>query len=402
MTHDPIRQLKYFRQNLAQNKKSIGFFIAAGCPLSVGENGKPCTEDDKTWKPLIPDVEGLTKAVAESLKSDSNFAKLIKELINAGKDKDNIEDILSFIRALSSVAKGGEVRGFNETTLIQLETDICKTISKLIDVELPDESTPYHKIVSWISSTDRITPIDVFTTNYDLLMEKALEINSVPYFDGFVGSSEAFFDLRSVEDNLIPPHWTRLWKIHGSINWKKSKSNEVVRISDPKDIESILIYPSHLKYDESRKMPYLTLIDKLNSFLKKDPSLLIMCGYSFSDDHLNYSILNALKANPTATVIALLHGPLSKYPKAIKLAENRRHNLSLWAFDEAIIGAARGKWEIPNKNNLEEDEIYQHSIKSSALELNEDSSLSIKLGDFQIIGKYLQSLIGQEIEDDKK
>lgn len=401
MAHDPIRQLKYFRQNLAQNKKSIGFFIAAGCPLSIGKNGKPWTKADKTWEPLITDVKGLTILITEKLKADKDYLKLLEELAKAGKNVENIEDILSFIRALNAVAQGGDVRGLSSDNLVRLELDICKIISDLIDVELPNESTPYHKIVSWINSTNRVKSIDIFTTNYDLLMEKSLEKNSVPYFDGFVGSSEAFFDLRAVEDNLIPEHWTRLWKIHGSINWKRNKRNEVVRISNPKDIRSNLIYPSHLKYDESRKMPYLALIDKLSSFLKNNPSLLIVCGYSFNDDHLNYCMLNALKSNSSANVIALLYGSLKNYPKAIELAENRRHNLSLWAFDEAIIGAVRGKWEIPNTNNLEEDEVYQHSIKTSALVEQGDKSFFVELGNFQVIGSYLQSLIGQELEEDK-
>jgi hypothetical protein len=390
--HDPIRQLKYFRQNLAQNKKSIGFFIAAGCPLSIKDAHK---------KPLLPDVKGLTENVSDKLKADPDFKKLIEELVKTGKSKDNIEDILSFIRALSLVATGGDVRGFNETKLADLEKSICKIISELIDVELPTETTPYQKLVSWISSIERVTPIEIFTTNYDLLVEKTLEQNSVPYFDGFVGSTEAFFDLRAVEDNLIPIHWIRLWKIHGSINWKKNLKGDVIRVSNLKDIESNLIYPSHLKYDESRKMPYLALIDKLNRFLKSDPTLLVMSGYSFSDDHLNDSILNALKSNPTANVIALLYGKLENYPKAISLAENRRHNLSLWAFDEAIIGAVRGEWKISNTNNLEEDELYQHCKSTSALTEKPDNKISIELGDFQVLGGYLQSLIGSDLNEEK-
>ena len=50
--HDPIRHLKYLRQSLSQDNESIGFFISAGCPLSVK------TQKDK-W-PLIPDVAKLT------------------------------------------------------------------------------------------------------------------------------------------------------------------------------------------------------------------------------------------------------------------------------------------------------------------------------------------------------
>ena len=46
---------------------------------------------------------------------------------------------------------------------------------------------------------------------------------------------------------------------------------------------SHLIYPSHLKYEQSRKMPYLAMIDQLNRFIRQPNSLLIVSGYSFND-----------------------------------------------------------------------------------------------------------------------
>ena len=36
------------------------------------------------------------------------------------------------------------------------------------------------------------------TTNYDLLFEQALERTRIPFFDGFSGASEAFFDPSSL------------------------------------------------------------------------------------------------------------------------------------------------------------------------------------------------------------
>lgn len=33
--HDPIKHIKFLRQTLSQDKKPIGFFISAGCPLAV-------------------------------------------------------------------------------------------------------------------------------------------------------------------------------------------------------------------------------------------------------------------------------------------------------------------------------------------------------------------------------
>ena len=210
-SHDAVRHLEYFRQSLSQDKKPIGFFLSAGCPLSVS------MPDDQG--PLIPDVKNLSQWVNSELKANKEYKILLAELVKAGQHTDNIEDILSFIRGLLQVSKGGDVRGLSEGNLVNLEKEVCKKIVEKMNVSLPNKNTPYHKLAKWISSIDREIPIEIFTTNYDMLMEEALEDLEVPYFDGFVGARRSFFDLRAVENNLIPRHWTRLWKIHGSINW---------------------------------------------------------------------------------------------------------------------------------------------------------------------------------------
>ncbi|MDL2212739.1 SIR2 family protein [Bacteroides sp. OttesenSCG-928-D19] len=400
ITHDLIRHLKALRQTLAQDKKPIGFFISAGCPLSV-------EMDDKTKWPLIPDMKRLSEYVSSKLKSTnpgspSCFDRLIVELKSANKDENNLEDILSFIRSLKDVAHGGgTVRGLKEQELIDLETSICKHIVEKIRVDLPNKSTPYHKFARWISSIDRDKSIEIFTTNYDLLMEQALEDTSIPYFDGFVGSRQPFFDLRSVEDNLIPKHWSRLWKIHGSINWYQKTNKEVFRSdafkNDGKDA-SFLIYPSHLKYDQSRKMPFLALSDQLSRFLKQPSAALILCGYSFNDDHINDTIVNALKSNPTAIVIALMFGNMKtddkeNYPKGVEIAQ-KRHNISFWTNNEAIIGTNQGKWSTMPKDV--DDALNHFIIKDTT-----STDIHTKIGDFKVFSEFLSSLIGHIGEEEK-
>ena len=62
--HDPIKHIKFLRQTLSQDKKPIGFFISAGCPLAVPmPKGK--------W-PLIADVAGLTKFLTDELSSKTD------------------------------------------------------------------------------------------------------------------------------------------------------------------------------------------------------------------------------------------------------------------------------------------------------------------------------------------
>lgn len=396
--HDPLRHLKYLRQSLSQDNESIGFFISAGCPLSI-----PLPAGQ--W-PLIPDVINLTKFINEQLKGNAKYKLLLDELTKAGKNVENIEDVLSFLRSLLLVSKGGNVRGLSEAELVQLERDVCEEIVKKIDVQLPSFETPYHRLCNWIRSIDRKVAVEIFTTNYDLLTEQALEDSEVPYFDGFVGSRRSFFDLRAVEDDLIPKHWTRLWKIHGSINWYQESAGKQIRVyrsSEVKSDASHLIYPSHLKYEESRKMPYLALIDQLNRFIRKKSSFLILCGYSFNDGHLNDTIVNALKANPTAMVLGLMFGNFEKesgaeggqdaYPEAYRLAK-KQHNLNIWTFDSAIIGTNVGRWKkLPVADDSAADLLPFVSVETTKGDPPTSKEL-VRLGDFDVFTDFLKKIIG--------
>lgn len=390
--HEPNRHLRYLRQSLAQNNESIGFFISAGCPLSV-------SMPDGEW-PLIPDVMNLTKHINACLKDDSVYSKLINEISKAGKNVNNIEDILSFVRSLILVSKGGEVRGLKEKDLESVEKKICEEIVKKINVQLPGTDTPYHRICNWIRSIDRKRAIEVFTTNYDLLLEQSLEDNQAPYFDGFVGARCSFFDLQALEDDQIPVHWTRLWKIHGSINWHQEVKNNqkiVYRASEVKSDASHLIYPSHLKYEESRKMPYLALIDQLSRFIRRKSSFIILCGYSFNDGHLNDTLINALKANPTAMALGLMFGEycddlgVERYPEAYRLAKSQ-HNLNIWTNDQAIIGTNHRPWGATSMDDELDIELRQFVNKTAGADGANKST--IKLGDFNNFTNFLKVIIG--------
>lgn len=399
--HDPIRHLRYLRQSLSQDTGSVGFFLSAGCPLSV-------PMEKEAW-PLIPDVATLTKAINKELSGQPKFALLLEELKKAEKNVENIEDTLSFLRGMLAVSKGGDVRGLTESDLFDLQQLICSVIVSKLNVNLPNQDTPYHKLGNWIRSIDRRSAIEIFTTNYDLLMEQALDDLEIPYFDGFIGSRRAFFDLRAVEDNLIPVHWTRLWKIHGSINWYQEtyqKQKRVYRSSDVKTDASHLIYPSHLKYEESRKMPYLALIDQLNRFLRKKSALLILSGYSFNDGHLNDAIINALKSNPTAMALGLMYGTheieatkhttvQERYPEAYRLAKNQ-HNLNIWNFDKAIIGTNVGEWRMASSSPEDSDADLRQFIAAKPDTVPDANCRYVKLGDFAVFTNFLKAIIGSK------
>jgi len=278
--------------------------------------------------------------------------------------------------------------------LLQLDNDVCQVISEEVTRELPHEETPYHNLAVWSRSIRRERPVHLFTTNYDLLMEQALEEKSAPYFDGFIGTRRAFFDLGAVEDeDILPARWTRLWKIHGSLNWRLENGTRVVRSDQKTDAQSYLIYPSHLKYDQSRKMPYLAMLDRLKAFLLSPSALLVICGYSFADEHINDVICRSLETNPTAHVFACLFGQLEddRYSFARKCALSTP-NLSLLGFDKGIIGRNIGTWE--------SDDIESHGLPEGVLEAK-DGVIALRLGDFGALGALLRGLAGEEARPDE-
>lgn len=343
--HDPLHCVKQIRQTLAAGKLSIGFFLGAGCPCAIRETSHGNGED----APLIPDIKGLTTAVAAVLLTSddhkASFANLMTVLEEDGFSEPTIEDMLSRIRSLHDAAGSREARGLSAEELDQLDSEVCRAISRTVARNLPDADTPYHSLARLVARYGP-PPAEIFTTNYDLLMEQALETKRVPFFDGFVGSCRPFFDQEAIDDDRLPDRWRLLWKIHGSIDWRFSeKSGTISRSRGSNGGEELLIHPSHRKYDESRRMPYFVMMDRLKMFLRNDrrPAALFAIGHSFSDKHINDTIKDGLRANPSAVCFALQFRELSEYPAAVDLAKSRA-NFNLFAHDSAIVRCRRGEW----------------------------------------------------------
>ena len=342
--HSPLQLVKQLRQILSADKLSVGFFLGAGCPCSIR-----IAMTGSRDAPLIPGIAGLTESVSESLESDASlaipFKRLHEVLSDDGITEINIEVLLSRIRSLHDAAGTDEARGISSDHLFELDRRVCEIISQTVTRELPTVETPYHSL-AWFVGNQRTRPSEIFTTNYDLLTEQALEASHVPFFDGFVGSCRPFFDQHAIEDDRFPERWTHLWKLHGSINWRFNRdSGTIIRSQRTSDGDELLIHPSHLKYDESRRMPYVVMMDRLKAFLRngKEPVAVFVVGHSFSDEHLNATIMECLRVNSRAACYALQFEDLSQNETVVKLAETQ-NNLSVIARDGAIIRSRRAKW----------------------------------------------------------
>src|SRR5439155_23455924 len=139
---DPARHLGYLQQCLASDKKPLGLFLGAGCPMSVANS--------EANGPLIPDVAGITKMVHEALASSEKCKNILKRVQGHfqedGHEDATVEDMLTHIRALRAVAGQAEGRGLSAGDLAALDQGICDFIQKVVDVSLPNVKTPYHHL----------------------------------------------------------------------------------------------------------------------------------------------------------------------------------------------------------------------------------------------------------------
>lgn len=402
--HDAAQQARNLRHVLQDDKQRIGCFLGAGCPLGIYD-----AMGQKSVV-LIPAIIELTRRIAEGLaaadsatgatsKFRANWDSLCSECKTTDGQAPTIEDVLTELRTLSNRRGSAEILGMSKKDLSELDDKICDLISAEVRKPLPPYRNSYNRFASWIGGIHRDSPAEIFTPNYDLLLEQALEQNLLPHFDGFVGSREPWFDLASIEHDTIPARWTRLWKLHGSINWEKSeetvngnKITRVVRVTREAATGKVMIFPSHLKFDQSRRMPYLAMLDRLRAFFQgKDAPRLVVCGYSFLDDHLNEVLLDGLRGNRNAQCFALMYSGLDQHPRVVEYAQ-RQSNLTVLAWDGAVVGTRLGGYRAGTAGGQEHAPWLVEETPTAG-DSNEAYPRS-RLGDFHYFGLFLEQLCG--------
>lgn len=383
--HNPDRYMSDLRQILAQGRKRIGVFIGAGAPTAIRVDEQNRIVDE--GQPVVPDVIGLTEAVVSELLDED---RQVVETLKAGIDGAiNIEAILTQVRRLAQAIGESSVHGLNGQAYEELGHRICQRIGAKVSACLPCGPNPYSELVSWISGTQREHSVEIFTPNYDLLVEEAFERVRVAYFDGFTGAHKPFFDAASVSVDELPARWGRLWKLHGSLGWKIS-SDVVIRTGDRNATE--LIYPDHLKYDQVTRLPYSALFERLRHFLTTPDTLLICSGFSFLDSHICAVLDEALAANAHTAILAFQYRTLGDEGPAASLAVSRP-NLSLYARDAAIISGVEGRWRPGQPPN----EDWRDIRRTFWCEESRNRSAEFLLGDFGKLARFLALTQAQEV-----
>ncbi|MDX3966819.1 MAG: SIR2 family protein [Bradyrhizobium sp.] len=327
--HDPLRFATELSAKLATRSRHVCVFLGAGAARACG----------------LPDIAQLQDRVLGRLSEDERGA-LNNQL--AGR---NLEEALSRLRRIAALITGDQtVDGLNAAQAKELDAIVCQAIVKELDIEAADLA-PVCRLAAWAARAGYRLPIELFTVNYDLLLETALERLRVPYFDGFVGTLMARFHTELVEGipgldtESVPAFFVRLWKLHGSVNWAWQDERQIVRLGKPvAEGAAAAIYPSDTKYEESRRVPFVVLQDRLRRALHQPETLVIVAGYSFGDAHLNELLFDAAVRRERSEFVAFCY---SEIPDALADRANTTPNLQVAGSREAILGGVRGNWKPP-------------------------------------------------------
>lgn len=319
---------------LATRSRHVCVFLGAGASRAGG----------------LPDVQGLQTTVLNGLEVGQRAA-FERQL--SGR---NLEGALSRLRRIAVLLDVGDdtVDGLTAAEARELDVAVCRLIVTALDAANADMG-PSLRFAAWVARSSYHLPVEIFTVNYDLLLESALEALGVAYFDGFVGALRARFRVDLVEsapsdgEEWLPAFLVRLWKLHGSVHWAWEGGDrvEVVRLGAPvADARPAAIYPSDAKYDESRRVPFVVLQDRLRRALNHPETLTIISGYSFGDAHLNEMLFDAARRRPRSELIAFCFDAI---PDELAERALTTPNLQAVGAREAILGGVRADWVTPDE-----------------------------------------------------
>lgn len=224
-----------------------------------------------------------------------------------------------FLSAIQTVCNGlaGDVAGQGATTLGYYKT-FLQTVLRILE-ERKTDLLPRQA--------------NLFTTNYDLFVERAAEdIPSLRLNDGFQREptvrskfrflpevySDITYKRSTLYRNTVPAPSANLVKLHGSLSWRLAGS-DIIYDASPKpvpaaqaDISAFLdsfavVLPTHHKFEQTLlERTYYDLLRILANALDVENTVLISYGFSFDDAHIRDITTKALR-NPTLLLIVFAH-----------------------------------------------------------------------------------------------
>jgi len=214
-----------------------------------------------------------------------------------------------------------------ESGLADFANLILKCEYNIIHADNAEAAAEYlmNFLISFASRSATRERLNIFTTNYDRIIEYGSELAGIRLIDRFVGSVNPVFRSSRMEVDMHynPPGIrgeprylegvVQFSKLHGSLDWN-AKDGIVRRYALPygaddigryleEGCKNLLIYPNAAKDKETSEYPYVELFRDFAASVCRANSTVVVYGYSFGDDHINRVIADMLTIPSTHLVI---------------------------------------------------------------------------------------------------
>jgi hypothetical protein len=258
-----------------------------------------------------PNIEDQIRIINELVKGLEIY------LCDVDKEDEELADLIEEVETLKKELKGGIVDFANG--VLEAEGNV---------VSSPNEAAAEYLMNFMLSFASRIATrerLNLFTINYDRILEFGAELAGLHLIDRFVGSISPIFrsSRLNIDIHYNPPGIrgeprylegvVNFTKLHGSIDWTEN-DGVVQRFALPygaKDIStyniqegSLMIYPNSSKDRETAEFPYVELFRDFASAIIRPNSTVVTYGYSFGDDHIN-RVLNDMLTIPSTHLVII-------------------------------------------------------------------------------------------------
>jgi hypothetical protein len=281
-----------FREN------ELLILIGAGCSADAGI---------PTSKQMIQDLERLLGEAkwttyrdlyhyvrssilyGDGIKGDFGNNIDIERLVSVLQEIEKKESGVLFPFIGSWNQKLPELAGHNFMTIKEFREKILAQLKKWVCLDDYRSAAYYSKFFEL--SAQYNFPLRVFSLNYDLCVEK--NVPPEKEIERGFDSSTKTWDWRRFEAKEEYEPAIYLYKLHGSIDWKRDKSRgNVLKEVDAVPDEPDLIFG--VDYKMQYVDPYLFYAYELRKY-SLDTKLILVIGYSFGDEHINGILKQALQ-----------------------------------------------------------------------------------------------------------
>lgn len=264
----------------------------------------------------------------------NSFDKQASDLLSGnldGKSNNRIADIVGDLNpGISQEEKGKKISNgllLEKTKKVSRELLNSSLSNGAIKENLEEYSDFINAVVDLLNlSNSRQTPksVNIFTTNYDLFIEKSVDLipptTKFIFNDGAKGYFNRILDsanynqvvsYKGLNDNYISeiPSIT-LIKPHGSVNWLE-KNNKILIKQKVQDIP-VVVQPNGLEGQETfLNNHFHEMLRVFQLELDKPQTVLFVIGFSFQDNHIARMITRALQ-NPEIMIYTFAYSNNSK------------------------------------------------------------------------------------------